>query len=319
MNKPFEITVHAQFTAEVSTQSPASYENQTDQTCSTSSSNLPKTISNTDLAYLAGLFDGEGTMGAIIQRGHGRGQPRSVLTLGMIFLVVNTNLEVLEWCANVVGAGIVVKARNTPANPRRLVCYRYRLDAQKDIAVLLPQLQPYLKIKRPHVDAAMSYLHSRLSRARRAASSEHEIDLFFNIRLASLANQRAVGPWDGIERITYCKKAYTREGFKRLILEGREDSNYHVVEWTPEMDAQVGTDADRRIAERLGLKMAQVQRRRTHLGRMPFGWIDSMKRAEIHRLHQARQPWKQIATAVGVSLSSLQRVLSKPVVEDSDG
>jgi hypothetical protein len=229
----------------------------------------------------------------------------------MIFMITNTDLGVLEWCVDSIGTGRVVRAKSTEKNPRRLPCYRYVLDAGNAIRDLLPRLRPYLKIKAKQADAAITYLESRALRLPRSAFNETEINLFFDIRLA---NQRAYNSTVDEARITYKKIAYNRANFRELILRDRTGSVYRVVEWTPEMDALVGTDIDRKIAERLGLKLAQVQRRREHLGRVPFGWVAPAKRLEIQRLRrEEHMTMIQIAQATGVSFSSVQRALADSV------
>jgi hypothetical protein len=244
-------------------------------------------------------------MGAVIQQGHRSAGRRSVITLGMVFIVTNTNRAVLDWCASAVGAGLVVQKRRH-TEPGRLPCFCYRLDAQQAIAELLPQLLPYLKIKTPHATAASAYLKSRMGRLNRAAFNTEEINLFFEVRLASLANQRHASG----EVITYRKQEYNRDAFERLILENRIGSSYRVVEWTPEMEALVGTDIDRKVAEHLGLKLAQVQRRREQLGRPPFGSIPHATKATALQLRAQGQTIRAIADSLNLSYSAIQRLLT---------
>lgn len=180
-------------------------------------------------------------------------------------MVINTCREALEWCHATVGFGHIVESKATRKNPRRLRCYRYVLNKQHVLQRLLPAIRPYLKIKHRQVDAALLFIESRATRPARSAFNTDEVDLVFDIRLA---NRRSYEP-GGV--VVYKKTAYDRAAFHRLLLEGRDGSIYHVVEWTPKMDALVGTDIDRKVGDQLGLKIAQVQRRRIELGRRPFG------------------------------------------------
>jgi len=123
---------------------------------------------------------------------------------------------------------------------------------------LLTQVKPYMIIKQTQAILALEFLHSRLNRANRAAFSEREIEILFDLRVANAHNSKS-------RVFVYNKRPYTLVQFKKLVLSSRQNPNYWVVEWTPEMDGLLGTDSDRAIAERLGLKLAAVQRRRFSL------------------------------------------------------
>ena len=77
------------------------------------------------------------------------------------------------------------------------------------------------------------------------------------------------------------------------------------------MDALVGTDIDRKVAVRLGLKLAHVQRRRVELGRPPFGAITEAKIQRVLKMRRARTKLKQIVAKTGVSLTSVERILQR--------
>lgn len=184
-----------------------------------------------------------------------------------MFTIVNTNRGVLDWCLSTIGHGRVVQTRSTSANPRNLPTFRYNLDQAHALRWLLPLLRPYLKIKWPQTDAMLRYLYSREKAGRGAAFTPAEVDAIFDCRIT---NQKSYNK-GSFEHILYRGQPYTREQFQTLLLAGRDGSIYRVVPWTPAMDALVGTNIDRKVAATLGLKLAQVQRRRVELGRPPFG------------------------------------------------
>lgn len=224
-------------------------------------------MTEVDLAYLAGLFDGEGCLGVTLQGRKRRRDGQRTITVGVIFTIANTHRGVLEWCRTTIGHGCVVQVKNTPANPRNLPAFRYNLDQAHVLRGLLPILRPYLKVKWPQADAMLRYLCSREDASKGAAFTETEVDAIFDCRLT---NQKSYNK-GVVEHVLYRKQPYTREQFRELLLAGRDGSIYRVVSWTPAMDALVGTDIDRKVAAILGLKLAQVQRRRVELGRPPFG------------------------------------------------
>jgi hypothetical protein len=209
-----------------------------------------------DCAYLAGLFDGEGCMSASVKSSGGRR-----LTFTLIWMVINTNVPVLQWCKKTVGAGHVVEAKSTKKHKRRLRCFRFIVDGHQEMLPLLLQLRPYLRIKSTQVTAAVSFLRSRARRPFRSPYSPAELGALFDIRAA---NRKA---YEQRDVIIIRKKKYTRAEFLAFVLEGYyKKAERQMVEWTPKMDALLGTDSDGRLAARLGLKLAQVQRRRAGLG-----------------------------------------------------
>lgn len=186
------------------------------------------------------------------------------MRLTVLLMVINTHKPVLEWCVSTVGAGRVEEAKATEKNPRRLRCFRYILMTQHALLWLLEQLHPRLRIKGAQVAAALRFLRSRASRPPRAAFNGVEVDALFDARVA---NQKE---YDQGAHVTYKKKRYTREAFRALVLRGRRGSHYRVAEWNAQTETLLGTDTDGRIAERLGLRLSQVQKHRSRLGIAPF-------------------------------------------------
>lgn len=216
-----------------------------------------------DAAYLAGLFDGEGCLCVTLCGRKRRKDGRITVTVSVLMSIANTCSEVLDWCVRTVCAGRLACIRSTKRNPRNLPTYRYNLEGAQALMVLLPQLQPYLKVKWRQAEAVLTYLRSRAGKRPGAAFSEEEIDAIFSARLT---NQKSYNKGNE-EHILYRGQPYTRDAFRALLLTGRDGAIYHAVNWTPEMDALVGTRVDGEVARILGLKRAQVQRRRVALGR----------------------------------------------------
>lgn len=73
------------------------------------------------------------------------------------------------------------------------------------------------------------------------------------------------------------------------------------------MDAAVGTDIDRKVAAKLGLKLSQVQRRRVKLGRPFLGAISSTVQGRIQSLPTEGMPYRAIASELGIGTSSVHR------------
>jgi hypothetical protein len=179
----------------------------------------------------------------------------------MVFKITNTHYGVLDWCKSFVGKGSVVEVKNTPSNPRRLRTYHYNLDSKTDIFNLLVELLPYLQIKKPQALLALEFIRMRQGTPRNSAFKPEELDILFEMRVL---NQKRYDK-AGAPYILYRGVPYTKQQFNSLLLSSRNGPHYRTVQWTPAMDAKLGTTVDRIVAKDLGLKLAQVQRRRTAL------------------------------------------------------
>lgn len=223
-----------------------------------------------------------------------------------MFTIVNTHEGVLHWCLATIGHGLVVKVKHTLKNPRNLPTWRYNLEGASVLIELLERICPHLRVKRRQAEAALIFLRGRQQARRGSAFTNADVGAAFDLRLA---NQKSYNK-GAAEHVLYRKQPYTREQFKAMLLAGRDGSIYHEVEWTLSMDALVGTDIDRKIAEQLGLKLAQVQRRRVELGLPFFGAITDEIRGKIRALRTSGWTQTAIAKELRIGMSSVQRALA---------
>jgi hypothetical protein len=108
-----------------------------------------KRLSVTERAYLAGIVDGEGTVG--FRHPTRERNPRPFLA------VWNTNLTLMRWLESLGGPGIY--ARKSPI--ARKTCYGWSLSGARDLYIVLTAIRPYLRIKRDNADAVLAHLHAR--------------------------------------------------------------------------------------------------------------------------------------------------------------
>jgi hypothetical protein len=112
---------------------------------------------NTDLAYLAGLIDGEGTIRYHEKR---RKDPRSrqpdgkYLQRNWQVSVFNTNLLVLEWCRKTFGGYLTEKGSGSLPGSKK-TNYVWWLTSKKSRDVITACL-PYLKIKKQRAEVFLS-------------------------------------------------------------------------------------------------------------------------------------------------------------------
>jgi hypothetical protein len=94
-------------------------------------------MSQTEAAWMAGLFDGEGGVYGYAAKGRYK---------AWTFNLPNTYRPALERCQQIAGCGKI--DRKTPHRSNRKESWVYRISAREDIAAVLRQLLPYLVIKK---------------------------------------------------------------------------------------------------------------------------------------------------------------------------
>jgi hypothetical protein len=113
-----------------------------------------------DLAYLAGVIDGDGTI--VIGKTRSRAKsgifyPRYDLRVA----VYNTDERLMLWIEERFGGHVYTVRRNKPL-PNRRVAYKWTLG-QRQAAILLKQVRPYLVIKAAQSDLALKFQESKMS------------------------------------------------------------------------------------------------------------------------------------------------------------
>lgn len=124
------------------------------------------------LAYLAGLFDGEGNAYVATYKAtkNGHSYYRPVLR------ITNTHRPVLKWAQCQIGFGNVTVQYKQ--RPNRLECFKYEVTNAKAVE-LMRTLRPFLIIKAAHIDKLLaSRLNGRANgpgeRTRTSADTPYE-------------------------------------------------------------------------------------------------------------------------------------------------
>jgi hypothetical protein len=141
----------------------------------------------TDWAYLAGFFDGEGTVsvGAVtVPAGMQKANPLALgdgtrKQLRVRFTITNTYRPVLDTFAAAIGAGVFLHTRQR--GNRRLV---HVLVTQKmaSVRAALRGMLPYLREKRERAELVLRYIESRKVGATRRPISEAEVKMYERAR-----------------------------------------------------------------------------------------------------------------------------------------
>lgn len=121
----------------------------------------PKRLTSTEAAYLAGFVDGEGTLCIYTA---GRGKDRSghrSRYFNPILAITQYNLEVLLHVKSIVGCG---RIHYYPPKNGKLRGWQINFNASI-LRWLLPQISPYLVLKKPQANLVMEFIEMVDSRS----------------------------------------------------------------------------------------------------------------------------------------------------------
>lgn len=123
-------------------------------------------FNQTDIAYLAGLFDGEGSISILknkLERDQYARHPRFDLATS----ISNQNFEVLCFAKTLFGGSLL----KGPAT------YQWRLASNKAL-FFLETVRPYIKIKRVQLELGIAFQTYKRQRTPRFRLTEEEIDIY---------------------------------------------------------------------------------------------------------------------------------------------
>jgi hypothetical protein len=112
-------------------------------------------LEETVKAYIAGLFDGEGTVRIAYQR---RKHRRGGIHIG----IANTNLEALEWTHAKLGIGRIETGKRKSEHWR--TCYYYTITDMGEAYGFLESIKPYVIIKKKHASLALEWLEIQMKK-----------------------------------------------------------------------------------------------------------------------------------------------------------
>jgi hypothetical protein len=125
-----------------------------------------KLISDTQIAYMAGIFDGEGWVGINTCKPYGAHKtPRYSLYIG----VSNTYLPVLDMFVECFSGRI--KNTNSTNKP----CYCWRTTSHK-AAYVLETFMPYLTVKKEQAKIAIEYVNKHCNSFRSKLLTQEELN-----------------------------------------------------------------------------------------------------------------------------------------------
>ena len=112
---------------------------------------------DTDWAYIAGLFDGEGHVKA--QKYKRKDCSATKIVYGVH--ITNTNRDVLVWLCEAMGMGSI-RSRGNRGNPAWKPSYVWGIQDLLGIELFLTNVEPYIKIKSSQVGIMLTLVRNRL-------------------------------------------------------------------------------------------------------------------------------------------------------------
>jgi hypothetical protein len=108
-------------------------------------------LSDTEAAYIAGMIDADGTVTCSnrcrrdAMKGKGPALPQPMV------LVVNSNLDLIRWLLETIGAGCAYEVKTRPTRPDQVEAHwnkvhRYQLTGWKAIS-LVERVRPFMRVK----------------------------------------------------------------------------------------------------------------------------------------------------------------------------
>jgi len=132
-----------------------------------------ETLSVADLAYLAGIIDGEAMVSLHCSKNFAH--PRVVIT--------NTNRQLIEWLEYVLNR----KAYKKPSSGKRRDCWAVAICDFKNVKALLRSILPYLRAKRKQAELVLEYCQYRELKLKKPGSKgfldKYEQEIVRNIRV----------------------------------------------------------------------------------------------------------------------------------------
>jgi hypothetical protein len=105
-----------------------------------------------DLVYMAGIFDGEGSVSIDVQSPN---KTRKYYYYSLRIVLINTNLILMEWLVKTFGGSY--RARKKIEGRKTCYCWS---KFSRQAAEILEQCLPYMKVKRDHVLIFLEFMNT---------------------------------------------------------------------------------------------------------------------------------------------------------------
>ena len=111
-----------------------------------------KKLTKTQISYLAGIIDGEGTITTTKSSG-------SIGGLTPLVSVANTDKKLIDWLKENIGGNVTA---SQPKNKNWKLKYRWYLYSVLDVSIIIKMIFPYLIIKKKNAHRVLTFCNWRL-------------------------------------------------------------------------------------------------------------------------------------------------------------
>jgi len=115
-------------------------------------STFPVSCKASDLAYLAGIIDGEGTICIVKNSGHATGKT-------IRLSIANTSVELMKWIIKRFGGKVARKENGFGRKP----IFQWKVDSVLTIRDFLQMTLPYLVVKKCKAETAIALCNEKVS------------------------------------------------------------------------------------------------------------------------------------------------------------
>ena len=151
-------------------------------------------MKDVELAYLAGIIDGEGCISVTISHRHsGYGKFRIQVSIS------NTNLKLIEKCKQIVGFGSIGKRTGSHIGKRTV--YKLELSKYKKLYELLPKLIPFLIDKKRKAELTFELIKEKMKHEQHSKVVYDHYQKRIKTTTPILATQREIEIMEEIRRL----------------------------------------------------------------------------------------------------------------------
>lgn len=116
---------------------------------------MKRELTQTEVAYLAGILDGEGSISILKMRM--KRKSATYWHYALQIRIASTHLPLIEWICDLVGGRIYEQTYVTRVQGNRKRAQHWHIGGRADVAAFLRLVRPYLIVKAEQADLALEF------------------------------------------------------------------------------------------------------------------------------------------------------------------
>jgi len=133
-------------------------------------------LDNEKFAFVAGIVEGEGTFS--LSRSIDQKQGKHYTSFHPQIIIVNNNLQLLEFCQDVVGGTIYEKQEPKGSYPFHGKVFDLRIFGQRKVLDAIANLLPFLVSKKREAELLYEYCQSRINSPAKQPYTQREKEIY---------------------------------------------------------------------------------------------------------------------------------------------